>query len=203
MNCVLPIYHNVQIINILVMLVVTIALTIVLFEVIPEKSVWRIPEGIQEADEHIIAVPAYSVGFSSLPCMQKQCEKQHRHYKKKILIVDDESDATIAFEKALRDKGFEQIYTANDPLLFLTNFKPDSYDLLLIDVVMQQIDGFRLYEEIRKIDNRVKVCFITAYGVNYQAMRAAFSADTDDIDCFIQKPVNIGDLINHIEAELQ
>ena len=105
--------------------------------------------------------------------------------------------------KALRDKGFEQIYTANDPLLFLTNFKPDSYDLLLIDVVMQQLDGFRPYEEIRKIDNRVKICFITAYGVNYQAMRAVFSTDTDDIDCFIQKPVNIGDLINHIEGELQ
>jgi CheY-like chemotaxis protein len=189
-------------IRIPMILVVTVALTIVLFEVIPERSVWSIPEGIQEADEHIIAVPAYSGGFSSLPCMQRQCEKQHRHYKKKILIVDDESDVTIAFEKALRDKGFQQIYTANDPLLFLKNFKPSTYDLLLIDVVMQQIDGFRLYEEIRKIDNKVKVCFITAYGVNYQAMRAVFPVDTDDIGCFIQKPVNIGDLIKHIEAEL-
>ena len=134
MNCVLHVHDNVQITNILMILVVTVALTIVLFEVIPENSVWCLPEGIQEADEHIIAVPAYSVGFSSLQCMQKQCEKQHRHYKKKILIVDDESDVTIAFEKALRDKGFEEIYTANDPLLFLTNFKPDSYDLLLIDI---------------------------------------------------------------------
>ena len=185
------------------MLMVTVALIIVLFEVIPERSVWSIPEGIQEADEHIIAVPAYSGVFSSLPCMQKQCEKQHRYYKKKILIVDDESDITIALEKDLRDKGFEQIYTANDPLLFLKNFKPSAYDLLLIDVIMQQMDGFRLYEEIRKIDNKVKVCFITAYGVNYQAMRTVFPVDTDDIGCFIQKPVNIGDLIKHIEAELQ
>jgi hypothetical protein len=46
---------------------------------------------------------------------------------------------------------------------------------------MEQIDGFRLYEEIRKIDSKVKVWFITAYGVNYQAMRAVFPVDTDDM----------------------
>jgi hypothetical protein len=60
MNYVLPVHHNVQIINILMMLVVTVALTIVLFEVIPERGVCSIPEGIQEADEHIITIPAYS-----------------------------------------------------------------------------------------------------------------------------------------------
>ena len=66
------------------------------------------------------------------------------------------------------------------------------------------MDGFYLYEEIRKIDNKVKVCFIAAYEVNYQAMRAVFPVtDTaDDIGCFIRKPVDIGSLIKHIEAEL-
>jgi two-component system response regulator VicR len=130
-------------------------------------------------------------------------EKQYR-YTKRILIVDDEPDITMAFEKILRNNGFERVETANDPLLSLKNFKAGSYDLLIIDIVMQEMDGFKLYEEIRKIDNKVKVCFITAFEVNYQAMRAVFPAAStiDDVGCFIRKPVDVDDLINHIEAEL-
>src|ERR1700758_145248 len=109
MNRALSVRRNLQIIGIRMTLVVmiTAALTIVLFEVIPERSVWSIPVGIQEADEHIITVPAYSVGLSLLR-MQKQEEEykdstkeldykeQHSH-RKRILIVDDEQDITIAF----------------------------------------------------------------------------------------------------------
>jgi CheY-like chemotaxis protein len=155
--------HDMQII---ITIVVTVALGIILFEVILEKSVWSI--SVKQADEHIIAVPG-SGGFSLL-LMQKQEEEDYEkqyHYRKRILIVDDEPDITIAFEKGLRDKGFEQIDTANDPLLSLKNFRAGLYDLLIIDIVMPQMDGFRLFEEIRKIDNKVKVCFITAFEVRY------------------------------------
>jgi signal transduction histidine kinase len=130
---------------------------------------------------------------------KEQDYKEHGQYRKKILIVDDEPDITTAFEKGLRDKGFEQIYTANDPLLSLKNFKAGSYHLLIIDIIMPQMDGFSPYEEIKNIDNKVKVCFITAFEVNYQAMRAIFPSD---LGCFIRKPVEIDDLIRHIEAEL-
>ena len=198
--------HDMQMIG----AVVTVALGIILFEVIPEKSVWSIP--VKQADEHLIAVP--TPGGFSLLLMQKEDEhkaltkeedyKKQYHYRKRILIVDDDPDITLAFEEGLRDKGFEQIDTANNPLLFLKNFKAGSYDLLIIDVVMQQMDGFRLFEEIRKKDKKVKVCFISAFEVNYQAMRAVFRATstTDDIGCFIQKPVEVANLIKHIEAEL-
>jgi len=66
------------------------------------------------------------------------------------------------------------------------------------------MDGFELYEEIKKIDNKVKVCFITAFEVNYQALKAVFPSvtTTNDIGCFIRKPVDVDNLIKHIEAEL-
>jgi DNA-binding response OmpR family regulator len=44
-------------------------------------------------------------------------------------------------------------------MLALRNFKAGSYDLLIIDIMMPQMDGFELHEEIRKIDTKVKVCF--------------------------------------------
>ncbi len=60
------------------------------------------------------------------------------------------------------------------------------------------------YEEIRKIDNKVKVCFITAFEINYQALRAVFPAVTtaDDLGCFIRKPVDMDDLVRRIKAEI-
>jgi YesN/AraC family two-component response regulator len=46
--------------------------------------------------------------------------------------------------------GFEDVETANDSRLALKNFKKGSCDLLIIDVMMPQIDGFSLYKEIKK-----------------------------------------------------
>jgi two-component system, OmpR family, response regulator ChvI len=134
---------------------------------------------------------------------EDEYEKQY-HCRTRILIVDDEPDITSSFKEALKDNGFD-VDIANDSLLALKNFKEGSYDLLIIDIVMPEMDGFSLYEEIRKIDNKVKVCFITAFEVNYQALRAVFPAatSTDDIGCFIRKPVDMDDLVKRKNAEIQ
>jgi DNA-binding response OmpR family regulator len=84
----------------------------------------------------------------------KEEYKQQYHVRARILIIDDEQDITLAFKQALGDKGLE-VDIANDPLLALKNFKAGSYDLLIIDIVMPEMDGFSLYEEIRKIDTKV------------------------------------------------
>lgn len=94
---------------------------------------------------------------------------------KRILIINDETDITIALKKALTDNGFEQVETFNDPLLALKSFKVDLYDLLILDIIMPEIDGFELYEQMRSIDNDVKVCFITAFEVNLQALKSNIS----------------------------
>jgi DNA-binding NtrC family response regulator len=121
----------------------------------------------------------------------------------RILIIDDEPDITMTVRKALMDKAFE-VETANDPIIVLKNFKEGMYDLLIIDIIMPQMDGFGLYEKIRRIDNKVKVCFITGFEVNYQALRAVFPAAStiDDISCFIRKPVDMDDLVRHVKREL-
>jgi CheY-like chemotaxis protein len=186
---------------------------IVLFEVTPEMTIWSIP--IKPEQEHMLAIPG-SGGFSAMLIGKQGAEEnkgatKEEEYKKqypwrsRILIIDDEPDITLAFRKSLTDKGFEQVDTANDPILALKNFKAGSYDLLIIDIVMPQMDGFSLYEEIRKIDNKVKVCFITAFEMNYEALRGVFpsATSTDDIGCFIRKPVDMDDLVKRINAEIQ
>jgi CheY-like chemotaxis protein len=59
------------------------------------------------------------------------------------LVVDDEHDNSSIFTIGLQDAGFE-VYTHNDPLDALANFKPNFYDLLLVDINMPKLNGFEL-----------------------------------------------------------
>ncbi len=117
----------------------------------------------------------------------------------KILIVDDDPDMVLTFKTGLESNGFE-VDSYNDPLLALKNFKANFYDLLLIDIRMPDMTGFEFYQEISKIDNKAKVCFITAFEVYYRALLEE-SADLDRI-CFIQKPISIDNLVKRIKTEL-
>jgi CheY-like chemotaxis protein len=81
--------------------------------------------------------------------------------KKRILVVNNEKDITTTLQVGLEDGGFD-VDTFTDPLLAMKSFKPNYYDLVLIDIVMPVIDGFELHERLNKIDPNFKVCFLTA-----------------------------------------
>ena len=125
----------------------------------------------------------------------------------RILLVDDEVDITTVFTLCLEDNGFE-VDAFNDPLQALAGFKSGSYELALIDYKM---NGFELYREIRKIDERVKVCFITAFEVYHEELKKKFQSNLNtppqykqevDVKCFIQKPIDIDELVKRIKEEL-
>ncbi|MGB8778849.1 MAG: response regulator, partial [Nitrososphaeraceae archaeon] len=80
---------------------------------------------------------------------------------KRILLVDDEPDITMAISIALEADGFE-VHSYNSPKLALFNFKPDYYDLAILDIMMPEMDGFRLYNQMKNIYGRIEICFITA-----------------------------------------
>jgi two-component system, OmpR family, response regulator ChvI len=118
-------------------------------------------------------------------------------YKGRILLVDDDVDITHSFSLALQKDGFI-VDTYNDPLIALGDFKADLYDLVLLDIKLPKMDGFELYDKIREIDRRVKVCFISGYQMNYLALREQGL----QIDCFIPKPIKIEDFLRRINEEL-
>jgi two-component system, OmpR family, response regulator ChvI len=120
---------------------------------------------------------------------------------RRILVVDDDPDITLTLKTGLELSGLLQVDTFNDPELALSSFKPDVYYLALLDLRMPKMYGHELYDEMKKIDGRLKVCFMTATYQNYEALRAAFP--TIEIECYIQKPIETKDLIRRINAELQ
>jgi DNA-binding response OmpR family regulator len=119
--------------------------------------------------------------------------------KTRILLVDDEQDITFSFRMGLENNGFV-VDTFNDPKEALSNFKSGFYDLLVIDIKMPKMNGFELYQEIEKIDNKAKVCFITAFEVYYESLREVFRPVK--VDCFIKKPITNEELVERITTEL-
>jgi two-component system catabolic regulation response regulator CreB/two-component system response regulator ChvI len=117
----------------------------------------------------------------------------------RILVVDDDPDITLVFKKGLENDGF-QVDAFNEPSAALSEFERSKYDLLLLDVRMPEMNGFELYRELEKIDNQVKVCFITAFEVYYEALREVFPSL--EVECFIRKPIEITSLVKKIRAEL-
>ena len=120
---------------------------------------------------------------------------------KRIFLVDDDYDHTITFKVGLEHAGYE-VDEYNDSAIALSNFKPDYYDLSLIDIKMPKIDGFELYEKIRKIDNKVKVWFITAYE-RYEVLKEVPPMSKEMIlNHFVEKPIEIDVLVKQIKLEL-
>lgn len=131
-------------------------------------------------------------------------------FVKSILVIDDDPDITLTFKKGLEaenniesnnKKIFFKVYTYNDPLLALSQFKPNFYDLLLIDINMPKMNGFELSTKILELDINPRICFMSSGEINQEALREQFP--TLSIGCFITKPVTIEYLVARVKAELE
>ena len=95
---------------------------------------------------------------------------------KRILIVDDDVDVTITFKAVIQNSNNDtnkriEVQTSNDPVVALSEFKPNFYDLLLVDINMPHMNGFELCEKILAIDINVRVCFMSSGEINREALR--------------------------------
>jgi len=122
--------------------------------------------------------------------------EQQQGQKKRILVVDDEPDLTKLCSLALEYHGFE-VDTLNDSEKALSNFKPDYYDLVILDIKMPKMDGFELHDELKKKDNDAKVCFLTASELYYDKFRKK-EYHALDKNLFIRKPIDNEELLKEV-----
>jgi DNA-binding response OmpR family regulator len=118
---------------------------------------------------------------------------------KRVLIVDDEPDIILTLKIVLEENGFK-VDSFTNPLLALENFREQAagmYDMIILDIKMPEMNGFELYRQIKKIDDKVKVCFLTAsemyYGAAYEDI-----LNTLEVKCFIQKPIENKELVDRL-----
>jgi DNA-binding response OmpR family regulator len=133
--------------------------------------------------------------------------KGKERFWKRILIVDDTEDLTTTFKAGIADSNNSsdvnkriEVHTSNNPVLALSQFKSNFYDLLLLDINMPYMNGFELCEKMLAIDINVKVCFMSSGEINRKALREIYPALS--VGCFIRKPVAIDFLIKRVMSEL-
>lgn len=117
--------------------------------------------------------------------------------QQKILLVDDDKNISEILEFNLKSEGFQvdSVYSAEEALK-----KPiREYQLLLLDVMMGGMSGYKLAEQLRKEKISVPIIFLTAKDTEND-MLTGFSVGGDD---YISKPFSIKEVIARIKAVLK
>jgi DNA-binding response OmpR family regulator len=117
------------------------------------------------------------------------------------LVVDDQPDITLTVEVELEEQGLFDVDTFTDPELALSSFKPGIYNLLILEIVMPKMDGFELYEQLKKVDPGINICFLTASEMYHEEMRGIEHCALNR-DLSLQKPISTDDLIREINKKI-
>ena len=116
---------------------------------------------------------------------------------KKILVVDDEDDILHFLEMVLKEKGY-QVTTASGGHEALTRAQIDKPDLVLLDIMMPQMDGWEVLKLLRVDDDtrRIPVAMLSA---RTEAKDRVQGLQEGAID-YICKPFSLTELLGKIEA---
>jgi DNA-binding response OmpR family regulator len=113
----------------------------------------------------------------------------------KILLVDDEKDTIAALKLGLEQNDYDvDAFTSSTEAL--SKFEAGLHDLLILDVRMPGLSGFRLFKAIRAKDESIKVLFMTSFEPRNDEWEKSFSSFEEFR--FIRKPVKLPHLVNAI-----
>lgn len=79
----------------------------------------------------------------------------------RLLVVDDDEDNLALFSIILQEKGFE-VDSYKHPGDALSHFKPNYYDVVILDYLLPSVNGLQLYRKLRAIDDSIKAIVLTA-----------------------------------------
>ena len=116
---------------------------------------------------------------------------------KRILLVDDEPDICMIYQMVLEDAGY-QCSSYTDPVQALQEFKPCFYDLILLDIKMAVLNGFKLCKKIIELDRTVHILFVTASEEYYEQFRSQHFPELGKIN-YIQKPIGNDELVQIVD----
>ena len=117
----------------------------------------------------------------------------------RILIVDDEIDMLELLELIFTDRTDYKVTTTNNPLEVPELLKKDTYDLVITDLRMPDVDGIELIEMVKQIDEQLPFMIITAYGTIESAVEAMRKGAFD----YITKPFRQEQILLTIEKVMK
>ena len=140
--------------------------------------------------------PKASINKYSRNRLQKYQSKARRNLEGiRMLCIDDEPDIMLIYKVSFENADCK-IDGFTDPLIALSKFKANVYDIVLLDIRMPGLNGLELYERLMRINNKVIVFFVTAFDIYKEALEQLFPNLSKD--CFIMKPIDIAELIQRV-----
>ena len=122
--------------------------------------------------------------------------------RSRIILVDDEPDIAFSFNIGLEDYGFV-VDSFNDPLLALSSFKVGLYTMAILDIKMPKMNGFELGAKIRKLDDKIKISFISAFDIPKENLKTTAPTLYEEKPLIIRKPISIDDLVSRVKEKLE
>jgi DNA-binding response OmpR family regulator len=119
----------------------------------------------------------------------------------KIMILDDEEDISLLFKEGLEIIGSFDVIVFNDPIKALYDHKSNTYDLILIDIIMPKMNGIEFYANLKKIEKETetKICFFSAGEYSEEKIRDMFTNLKHQKTILIRKPIRIKELLIKID----
>lgn len=115
-----------------------------------------------------------------------------------ILLAEDDENLGMLLNSFIKAKGFA-VDLARNGKVALEKFNEGTYDFCIFDVMMPEMDGFTLAKEIREIDKKIPILFLTAKAMKEDKLEG-FSIGADD---YLTKPFSMEELLARIEAILR
>lgn len=112
----------------------------------------------------------------------------------RLLVVDDDTEITSTFKAILSSEGYE-VATANDGVEALELVRRESFDLVLLDLLLPRMDGWTVLEHVREIAPRTRVVILCA-DVDPDGEVEAFRLGAVDV---LLKPPDVHKLLRFVD----
>jgi DNA-binding response OmpR family regulator len=117
--------------------------------------------------------------------------------KIKVLLAEDEPSLAMITKESLETRNFEVVHCQNGEEALLAYTK-NSFDILVLDVMMPKKDGFTLAKDIRKLNRKIPIIFLTAKSQTHDVLEGFHLGGND----YLKKPFSMEELIVRIHALL-
>ena len=143
--------------------------------------------------------PVFHTGhLSKLPASSATMTRWQERVGPRVLVVDDEESITELVSMALRYEGFE-VQTASSGYGALEQIDAFRPDLILLDVMLPDIDGFNIAERLRRDRRDIPVLFLTARDATEDKIRGLTIGGDD----YVTKPFSVAELVARTQAILR
>ena len=131
------------------------------------------------------------------PATTRDANKQSRMHN--VMIVDDEPEVGLTYRMFLKSTGRYNTEVFTEPSLALKNFagEPDYYDLAILDIRMQGINGLRLYQSMNAMNPECRFLFVSALDVADELLSIFPGIGPHDV---IRKPISKDAFIKVVDS---